>query len=61
VSFASAGPRGLRSWGCRQKAPTLVSAEPATEVAIGDSETERVTYWLQAAGTARATVIFTQR
>jgi hypothetical protein len=58
VALIAAGPGGLRSWGYRQTAPTLVSPEPATEVAIGDSETERVAYWLDATGTARMTVIF---
>jgi hypothetical protein len=57
VSLAAAGPGGLRSWGYRQKAATLLSPEPATEVAIGDSETERVAYWLDATGAARFTVI----
>lgn len=57
VSLVVAGPGGLRSWGYRQKAPTVVSPEPATEVAIGDSELERVVYWLDAAATPRTTVI----
>jgi hypothetical protein len=58
VALIAAGPGGLRSWGYRQPAPTLVSPEPATEVAIGDSESERVAYWLDATGTPRLTVIF---
>jgi hypothetical protein len=58
VSLVAAGSGGLRSWGFRQKAPMLVSAEPATEVAIGDSESERVAYWLDATGAPRQTVIF---
>jgi hypothetical protein len=58
VALIAAGPAGLSSWGYRQKAATLVSAEPATEVAIGDSETERFAYWIDAAGTPRATLIF---
>ena len=57
ASLAAAGPGGLHAWGYRKKAPTLRETEPATEIAIGDDETERVAYWLDATGTPRATVI----
>ena len=57
VAFIAGGPGGLASWGYKRKAPTLLSPEPASAVAIGDAELERVAYWLDAAGAPRATVI----
>ena len=57
VAFVAGGPGGLASWGYKRKAPTLLSPDPASKIAIGDAELERIAYWLDANGAPRATVI----
>ena len=49
-ALLAAGPGGLRAWAQTQPAATILSSEPATEVALGGN----VAYWLDATGAARS-------
>jgi hypothetical protein len=55
--LVAAGSGGLRSWTSGRSAASLISPEPAAEVAVGVSLTETVAYWIDAAGNPRARAI----
>jgi hypothetical protein len=45
-ALLASGPGGLRAWTASRTAATVLTADPASEVALGDG----VAYWLDAAG-----------
>lgn len=53
LAVFAGGPTGLRAWLVNREAASTVSAEAATEVAVGFGETT-VVYWLDGAGTPRS-------
>jgi hypothetical protein len=53
LAVFSGGPSGLSTWLVNRAAATAVTAEPASEVAVGFGE-DTVVYWLDGAGTARS-------
>jgi hypothetical protein len=48
---------GLRAWTYGAKAPKLLAAEPASEVAIGETDIAPVAFWLDASGNPKAAAI----
>ena len=50
AGLLAAGPGGLRAWAQTAPAATILSSEPAAEVALGGN----VAYWLDASGAARS-------
>ena len=46
-ALLASGPGGLRAWTASRPAATVLTADPASEVALGDG----VAYWLDGAGT----------
>ncbi len=57
AAFAAASGGGLLAWSTGRAASTLLSADAATEVAIGDDGDETVAYWLDGTGTARSAAL----
>jgi hypothetical protein len=55
--LAAAGPTGVRAWILGRPAAEFVSAEPATDVAVGYGLNEAFTYWIDAGGNARSRAI----
>ena len=47
AALLASRPGGLRAWGRGRPAATVLNADPASEVALGDG----VAYWLDGAGT----------
>ena len=48
-ALLASGPGGLRAWTAERPAATVLTADPASDVALGDG----VAYWLDGAGTPR--------
>lgn len=56
-ALLSAAPDGLRTWTYGAKAPQVLATEPAREVAIGETDTAPVAFWLDANGNPRSAAI----
>jgi hypothetical protein len=56
-ALVTAAPDGVRTWVYGDKAPKLLAAEAAREVAIGDTSIAPVAFWLDEAGNPRVAAI----